>query len=165
MSEPLTLADGLVGIFHYTLKNDAGEVMDSSAGYEPMPYLHGEGNVVPGLERALAGRSVGDSFEVSIPPVDGYGEHNGQAPVRVHRRELPPGFKPEKGRPFGLPVGDKQIPVWITDIKGAWIWMDTNNPLAGKTLHFEIEVVDIREATPEEAQHGHPHGLDGPGHH
>ncbi len=162
----LALADGRVGIIHYTLKNDDGEVLDSSVGYEPMAYLHGFHNIVPGLENALVGKTTGDTLEVSVPPEDGYGEKQGEGPQRIRRRDLPRDLEPEVGMPLSGEDDDgNQFTLWVTEVKGAWVWVDINHPLAGETLHFEVEVVGVRDALDVEKQHGHAHGLDGRGHH
>jgi len=162
----LALADGFVGIIHYTLKNDAGEVLDSSDGGEPLAYLHGHHNIVPGLENALAGKTTGDSFNVAIAPADGYGEKQGDGPQRVHRREFPKDFPVEPGRPVPVQTEDGQhLTLWITEAKGAYVWVDVNHPLAGETLHFDVEIVAVREALAVELQHGHAHGVDGQAHH
>ena len=163
----LAIADGLVGIFHYTLKNGDGEVLDSSAGLQPMPYLHGSRNIVSGLERALAGRVTGDKLEVVVAAVDGYGEHDGKDPQRVRRRELPKGRDYEPGMPLRAEVSaGEYVQLWIIRAEGAWVWLTANHPLAGVELHFDVEVVGVRSALQVELDHGHPHGLDGTqGHH
>ncbi len=162
----LSLADGCVGIIHYTLKNDAGEVLDSSAGGDPLPYLHGHHNIVPGLENALLGKTTGDTFEVAVPPAEGYGDKTGDGPQRVRRSEFPKDFPIEEGQPVPVQTADgDHLTLWITDVKGAWVWVDMNHPLAGETLHFDVEVVSVREAIAVELEHGHAHGLDGTAHH
>lgn len=162
----LALADGTVGIIHYTLKNDAGEVMESSSGEAPLAYLHGHANVVPGLEKALAGKTTGDKLSVVVPPAEAYGELRGNGPQRVHRREFPKNMELEPGLPFQA-EGEDGTPfvLWVTEMKGAWVWVDVNHPMAGKTLHFEVEVIGVREALAVELKHGHAHGVDGLSHH
>lgn len=154
------IADGLVGVFHYTLTDDEGTVLDSSAGEEPMAYLHGRGNVIAGLERALAGRCAGESFKVRIEPADAYGEHKDVPEQRVRRREFPKDFPVREGQMVPL-EGQGVRQVWITSVKGAWVTLSVNHPLAGKALNFDLQVVGVRTASAGELEHGHAHGVDG----
>lgn len=148
--------------FHYTLTNDAGDVIDSSVGGEAMPYLHGEENIVPGLELALEGKSVGDKLKVSLEAADAYGEFD-PAMIEVVSAEL---FDVvdniEVGMEFEaqIPDGEGFQVVRITDVDGDNITVDGNHPLAGQNLHFDVEITDIRDATAEELEHGHVHGDD-----
>lgn len=153
-------ADTAVSI-DYTLKNDAGEVIDTSQGGEPLTYLHGHGNIVPGLERALEGHAEGDSVSVSVEPEDGYGERQENMTMRVPRSELPDGADAEVGAVLAArgPNGE-QIPLWVTEVGESDILVDANHPLAGKTLHFDIKVSSVRAATDEEKAHSHVHGPD-----
>lgn len=162
----LTLADNRVGIIHYTLRNDSGDVLDSSSGGEPLAYLHGHRNIVPGLEAALVGKTSGDQITVAVAPADGYGERQGEGPQRIRRRELPSDVDLQVGMPLhGEDEDGNHFTLWVTDLKGAWVWVDINHPLAGATLHFEVEVLQVRDAVAVELEHGHAHGLDGRGHH
>ena len=162
----LPAADGHVVTFHYTLRDDDGDILDSSAGGEPMDYLHGEGGIVPGLESAMVGKSAGDKFKVSVAPKDGYGEVGGPGPREVPRDAFPDDMELEEGMQFFVPTkSGEPVPVWVTGFQGKDVLIDTNHPLAGETLHFEVEVVGVRAASKEEIQHGHPHGPDGHGHH
>jgi FKBP-type peptidyl-prolyl cis-trans isomerase SlyD len=157
-----TIQEGMVGLFHYTLTNDRGERLDSSDGGEPLAYLHGHGNIVPGLERQLAGRSVGDAFTATVPPAEGYGERQGPGPQAMPRSAFPPGFPFQVGRPFGAQTEDgQQIVLWIVDIQGDSVIIDIDHPLAGETLHFDVSIVGVRPATAAEIEHGHAHGGDG----
>jgi FKBP-type peptidyl-prolyl cis-trans isomerase SlyD len=158
-------ADQVVGI-HYTLKNASGDVLDSSSGDEPMYYLHGHDNIVPGLERKLSGRNVGDKLEVTVQPADGYGERDPRGAQRVPREAFPPGTPLEAGAQLAMrdPSGEV-VPFWIAKLESDMVHVDLNHPLAGQVLHFDVEVVSVRAATPEELQHGHPHGPDGHHHH
>jgi FKBP-type peptidyl-prolyl cis-trans isomerase SlyD len=150
---------------HYTLTDDAGKTLDSSAGGEPLAYLHGNGNLIPGLERELAGKSAGDKLQVKIAPADGYGEYDKSLVQRIPRRSM-------KGIP-DLSVGMQlhaQSPqgvraVTVTQIVGDMVTIDANHALAGKNLNFDVEVVDVRAATEEEISHGHVHGPGGHHHH
>jgi FKBP-type peptidyl-prolyl cis-trans isomerase SlyD len=161
MSE-LSLADGMIGIIHYTLHKGDGEIVDSSAGRQPMPYLHGAKNIVPGLEKALEGKVKGDKIQAVIAPADGYGEADGREPQRVRRRELPEGQDYQPGKPFSAEMGEGEfVTLWVTDVQGAWVWITVNHPLAGVELHFDVDVVGVRSALKVELEHGHPHGIDG----
>jgi len=161
-----TLTHGKVGIFHYTLTDDTGEQIDSSRGGGPLAYLHGFSNIVPGLEKQLEGKTVGDAFVAVVPAADGYGERSGPGPQGVHRSQFPKDFPLEAGRPVNAQDGDgNTVTLWIVEVKGAQVYLDVNHPLAGKTLNFDIEIVGIRDATEDEKQHGHAHGPDGHHHH
>jgi len=161
-----TAGDGKVVSIHYTLKDDEGEVLDSSSGGEPLEYLHGAGNIVPGLEREMVGKGVGDKFKVTVAPADGYGEVEGDGPRAVPRSAFPDDMELEEGMQFFVRGPDGEpFPVWVFEVKGDEIMIDANHPLAGENLHFEVEVIAIRAATGEEIEHGHPHGPEGHGDH
>ena len=160
------VADGKVAIIHYTLTNAAGETIDSSGDGDPMPYLHGGGNIVEGLEDALTGKAIGDTLTVVVPPEKGYGEREDTEPQPVARDAFPPDAPLEEGMQFMVDTGEGYAPVWIARVEDDQVFLDGNHPLAGETLHFAVEVVGVRDATDDERAHGHPHGLDGTaGHH
>lgn len=162
----LELRHDRVGVVHYTLKNDEGTVLDSSSGGDPLVYLHGYRNIVPGLEQALVGKVAGDSLSVSVAPADGYGERRGDGPQRIRRNEIPKDVDVYVGGPIHGQDGEgNYFTLWVTDVKGAWVWVDINHPLAGQTLNFDIEVLSVRDALDVEKQHGHAHGIDGHAHH
>ncbi|HHM02475.1 MAG TPA: peptidylprolyl isomerase [Caldithrix abyssi] len=150
----------VVGI-DYTLKNDNGEVLDSSQGREPLYYLQGFGNIIPGLEEALLDKEVGDSIQVSIPPEKAYGPRNEEAVVQVSRDQ----FEGVDDIQVGMEVqtqGEQGIQLFtVSKIFGDTIMLDGNHPLAGETLHFDVKVTDVREASEEELAHGHVHGPGG----
>jgi FKBP-type peptidyl-prolyl cis-trans isomerase SlyD len=162
-----TVADGHVVLFHYTLTDDEGTVLDTSRDNgEPLPYLHGAQNIVPGLESQMTGKSIGDAFKASVAPADGYGEHNGIAPQAVPRGEFPPEVPLQPGVQLMAQGPDGVgMPIWIAAVDDEHVHVDMNHPLAGKTLHFDVEITGIRPATDVEKQHGHPHGPDGTHHH
>ncbi|WP_017937271.1 FKBP-type peptidyl-prolyl cis-trans isomerase [Zestomonas thermotolerans] len=146
----------------YTLTNDAGEVIDSSAGGAPLVYLHGAGNIIIGLEKALTGKQPGDELDVTIEPEEAYGEYSAEL-VAVLDRSLFEGVDElEVGMQFhaSAPNGGMQI-VTIRDIDGDDITVDGNHPLAGQRLNFKVKVVAVRDANPEEIAHGHIHGEGG----
>ncbi len=153
--------DTVVSI-EYTLKDDAGEVLDSSVGEDPLDYLHGHGQIVPGLERALDGKDVGEKLTVDVSPADGYGERHQDRVFAVPRGQLPKKLQPKVGMQLAAegPDGDA-MPVWIIGVDDEAVTLDGNHPLAGQTLHFAIEVKSVRAATKDELEHGHAHGEDG----
>ncbi len=146
---------------HYTLKADSGEVIDSSAGGEPLAYLHGHGNLVPGLERELTGKNAGDKLQVKISPADGYGEHDPQLVQRVPRRALKGVGNVRVGMRLHAQTDHGPKPVTVTQISGDMVTLDGNHPLAGKNLNFDVEIAAVRAATEEELSHGHVHGVGG----
>ncbi len=158
--------DGQIVTLHYTLTNSEGEVLDSSEDSEPLLYLHGGGNIVPGLENALTGHVAGDHLQVTVKPADGYGDRVGPGPRPVPRNEFPDDVDLEPGMQFLTEgAGGEAVPVWITDVGADTVQVDFNHPLAGETLHFDVTVVETRPATEEEMEHGHPHGPEGHHHH
>lgn len=152
-----------VAALEYTLKDDEGNVVDSNVGGEALHYLHGHGNLVPGLERELEGKSAGDTFEVKISASEGYGERDEARTFEVPRSELPPQPTPQKGMQFTMrgPNG-MAIPVTVVKVKLNTVVMDGNHPLAGQNLNFTVTIQSVRKAKKEELAHGHAHG---PGHH
>jgi FKBP-type peptidyl-prolyl cis-trans isomerase SlyD len=163
MAAPSNLvAAGKVVSIHYTLTDDAGAMLDSSEGRAPLAYLHGAGNIVPGLESGIAGKAIGDRFKVDVAPEEGYGVRDPKGMDRVPRDAFPPDIELEPGMQFSAENerGDV-VTTWIHSIEGDQVTIDLNHPLAGKTLHFQITVASIRDATREEMTHGHPHGPGG----
>lgn len=159
----MTIRNDSVVEIEYTLKNDAGEVIDSSADGDSLHYLHGHGNIVPGLERALSGKKKGDSVNVVVAPEDGYGKHEPARVMDVSRTELPDDLDPEVGMMLAMRTPDGQtVPLTITEVSDTEVKVDANHPLAGETLHFDVMVKAVRDATAEELAHGHVHG---PGEH
>ena len=157
----MQIAERTVASFHYTLTDDAGAVIDSSKGAEPLTYLHGVGGIVPGLEKAMAGRSPGDCFDVVVSPEEGYGTPN-EMLVQVVPREACQGVDSiEPGMQFQAQTPQGAISVAVTKVEDGMVTVDGNHPLAGQTLHFAIEVVDVRDASVEEVVHGHVHGAGG----
>lgn len=147
----------------YTLTDDAGQVLDSSEGRQPLAYLHGAGNIVPGLENALGGQDVGDTVEVAVTPEQGYGVYDARLKQNVAIRKLPE-RKARVGMAFRLESPDGPRNFMVTAVKGDYAMLDGNHPLAGKTLHFKVKIVDVRDPTAEEITHGHVHGPGGHAH-
>lgn len=157
----MQIADRTVASFHYTLTDPEGQVVDSSRDREPLPYLHGTGQIVPGLEKAMAGRSAGDTFQIVVPASEGYGDANPDMLQTVPRAAFPENAEIEPGMQFEAqgPMGPIGVVVRSADAESVTI--DANHPLAGMPLHFDIEIVEVREASVEEVLHGHVHGLGG----
>jgi FKBP-type peptidyl-prolyl cis-trans isomerase SlyD len=146
----------------YTLTNEGGEVIDSSVGSAPLVYLHGAGNIIVGLEKALEGKQAGDELEVTIEPEEAYGDYSVELVAVLNRSMFEGVDELEVGMQFhaSAPNGGMQI-VTIRDIEGDDVTVDGNHPLAGQRLNFKVKVVDVRDAQPEEIAHGHIHGEGG----
>ncbi|UOA10646.1 peptidylprolyl isomerase [Methylobacter sp. S3L5C] len=154
----MQVADNMAVSIHYTLTNDEGEVLDSSIGEEVLVYLQGSGNIVPGLENALVGKVIGDKFTVRIAPEEAYGELMDDM-IQVLSRDMFEGIdNVEVGMQFHADVSEGPGVVTVVNIEGDEITIDGNHPLAGVALNFDVEVIDVRPATEEEATHGHIHG-------
>ena len=163
MSE--TVAAGKVVLMHYTLTNPEGETLDSSAGRDPLAYLHGASNIVPGLERQLTGLAVGDHVDAVVPPEEGYGMRNPNATHVLSKSAFPEDFPIAVGTPLALQgEGGQVLHCFIVAVREDAVMVDANHPLAGVTLHFAVDIVEIRDASDEEKAHGHPHGVGGHNH-
>lgn len=158
----MQIAQDAVVLIHYTLTDDAGKTLDSPA--EPLAYLHGNGNLIAGLERALEGKQPGDTLAVKIPPGDGYGEYDKTLVQRVPRRTLKGMSNVQVGMQLQAQSERGPRAVTVTQVAGDMVTIDGNHPLAGKNLNFQVEVADVRAATEEELAHGHVHGPSGPHH-
>jgi FKBP-type peptidyl-prolyl cis-trans isomerase SlyD len=154
----MLISDKKVASIHYTLTNDEGDTIDSSQGAEPLTYLQGSGNVIPGLENALVGKQAGDTLEVSIAPEDGYGPVQPELVQQVPRDAFDGVEQVSVGMRFEAQTATGPISVVVAAVEGDQVTVDGNHPLAGKNLNFAVEVVEVREATEEELQHGHVHG-------
>ncbi|MEN9579442.1 MAG: hypothetical protein RJA70_2451 [Pseudomonadota bacterium] len=158
-------ADTVVAI-DYTLRDDAGKVIDTSEGHDPLYYLHGHQNIVEGLESALAGKSVGDSVDVVVPPEKGYGTRDEKLVFDIPKEQLPKDLSPQIGMRLSMNGEHGQvIPVTITKVKLNTVQLDGNHELADKALHFSVSIKAVRKATKDELSHGHAHGADGHHHH
>lgn len=158
----MQIADNAVVAIDYTLRNEEGEVLDSSEGAQPLAYLHGAANIIPGLEQALAGKRAGDELEVSVEPEDAYGEYSLEMVATLSRNMFEGVDELQVGMQFhaSAPDGGMQV-VTIRDIEGDQVTVDGNHPLAGQRLNFKVKVIDVRAATKEELEHGHAHGEGG----
>ncbi|ROS01412.1 FKBP-type peptidyl-prolyl cis-trans isomerase SlyD [Sinobacterium caligoides] len=151
-------ANSVISI-HYTLRNEEGETLDSSEGQQPLNYLHGAGNIIPGLENALAGLNTGDSFSVTVQPEQGYGELNPDMIQKVPRSAFE-GFEGElvAGMPLTASgANGETMNVTIIEVDDEHVTVNGNHPLAGMVLCFSGTVEAVREATSEELEHGHAH--------
>jgi FKBP-type peptidyl-prolyl cis-trans isomerase SlyD len=149
----------------YTLKNSDGEVLDSSDGGEPLSYLHGANQIVPGLEKALEGLEVGAERDVVVPPAEGYGDSDPAGVFTIPRAAFPADLAIAPGDTFmGENDEGDALPVRVLEVRDEAILVDANHPLAGVTLHFHVAVREVRDATLEELTHGHAHG-EGDHHH
>ncbi|WP_234733685.1 FKBP-type peptidyl-prolyl cis-trans isomerase [Tellurirhabdus bombi] len=149
-----------VAAIHYTLRDNSGKILDSSAGREPLYYLHGEGNLIPGMEEGLEGKEPGDHFQLNVSPEKGYGERDPEQIQEVPMSAFG-GQKVEVGMQFHANHG--QV-VTVTSVAGDAVTIDANHPLAGQELNFDVEVVEVRDATADEVAHGHVHGPGGANH-
>lgn len=143
-----------VGTVHFTLRDEAGQQITSTHGHRPLVYLHGTGTVVPGLEEALEGRSPGDRFEVTVPPERGFGPRHEALVQSVPRETLQASAEPVVGQKLKAETAQGPLEVIVTAIEGDTLTVDGNHPLAGRTFVAEVEVVDVRLATPDELQFG-----------
>jgi FKBP-type peptidyl-prolyl cis-trans isomerase SlyD len=147
----------------YTLSDDEGQTIDTSDGREPLSYLHGAGNIVSGLEKALEGQEIGATVEVLVTPEEGYGPIESGLVRNVPLRKLPEG-RAQAGQRLRLDTTAGARIFTVVSVKGDYARLDGNHPLAGKTLHFKVKVVGVRQPTAEELEHGHVHGPGGHAH-
>jgi FKBP-type peptidyl-prolyl cis-trans isomerase SlyD len=155
------IKEGQVVELSYVLKNDKGEELDRADSKQPLAYLHGYGQIVPGLEEALEGLKVGEKKSVTVEPKEAYGEINPDLRMKIEKSHFPAGANIEPGMQFVAEVGEGHIPFTVHKVEHEHVLVDGNHPLAGETLHFEVEVISTRQATKEELEHGHAHGPDG----
>lgn len=142
----------------YTLTVD-GEVVDSTEDGSTLPYLHGHNNIIPGLEKALEGKKEGDKVQVTVQPEEGYGEHDQEAMQTISRDDFED--EVEVGETYFAQAEDGNVtPFTVVSVEGDNVTVDFNPPLAGKVLHFDVTIKSVRDADPEELEHGHPH-MDG----
>ena len=146
---------------NYTLRDEQGTIIDASSGRAPLSYLHGKGNIIPGLEQALSGKAAGDKLDVTVAPEQGYGPRDERLVQIVPRTKfgevegLAPGVQVRVGGPQGARI------VSVVRVDRDFVTIDGNHPLAGRTLHFSVEIAEVRKASHEEVAHGHVHGPDG----
>lgn len=158
----MTVSEKTVVSFDYTLTDPSGKELDSSKGRGPLAYLHGTKGIIPGLEEQMTGRSIGESFRVTIESARAYGPHNPSLTQSVPRSNFPPNQMLLVGQEFQAKGPNGQpFHVRIAALDGDNVIVDGNHPLAGVDLTFDVKIVDVREATEEEIAHGHVHGPGG----
>ncbi len=154
----MQIRENCVVSIHYTLTNGAGDQLDSSSDQDPFTYLHGSRGIIPGLEKALEGKSPGDEFQVTIPPAEAYGEVNEGLIQSIPREafagieQLEPGMQFQTRDPNG-----QTLNITVREVAEDNVKIDANHPLAGQALHFDVSITGVREATDEEIAHGHVH--------
>ena len=153
----MAIENNSVVSMHYVLTNDAGEQLDSSEN-GPLTYLHGHSNIIPGLESALTGKAVGDKLNVDVEPAEAYGVRSEELVQEVPRSAFEGIDQVEPGMQFQAQTPEGAQMITVTKVEGDQVTIDGNHPLAGVTLHFEVEVAEVRDATEEEIAHGHVHG-------
>ncbi len=154
----LPIGDEHVVSMHYTLTDAGGKVLDSSRGSDPLSYLHGAGNIIPGLERALAGKVEGDSLQVKVEPAQAYGELDPNLVQVIDRQAFQGVESVEVGMAFEAHGGEGQVRrIVVKEVNGDQVTVDANHPLAGQELHFDVQVTGVRAASEEEIAHGHVH--------
>lgn len=157
----MNISKHTVASFHYTLRNGEGLELESSRGDQPTAYLHGASNIIPGLEAALEGKAPGDHVEVTLSAEEAYGQRREGAVQRVPVKHLIYRGKLRAGMTVQMNTQHGGIPVTVIKVGRHTAEVDTNHPLAGQNLSFEIDIVDVRAATSEEISHGHAHGAGG----
>ena len=161
----MQVSEQKVVTMNYEVADDQGQLIDRSEEGGPLAYIHGNGQLIPGLETALEGRGKGDKVAVDVPPEQGYGERDEDGVQTVARNQFDDSVEIEVGMQFEAQDDDEghQI-VTVVAVDGENITLDTNHPLAGKNLCFEVEILDVRDASAEELSHGHVHGPGGHDH-
>lgn len=157
----MEIRDGMVVSMHYTLKNDAGDILDTSDGQDPMTFLYGFGNIIDGLERAIEGKTVGDKLDVSIEPADAYGVRDEALQQEIPRSDFEGIDEIGVGMQFHAETENGHVPIRVVAVDGDTITVDGNHELADERLHFSVRIEAVREAEVEEIQHGHVHGPGG----
>jgi FKBP-type peptidyl-prolyl cis-trans isomerase SlyD len=159
----MNITKNMIVSFDYTLTNSGNQILDSSTNDEPLVYLHGHGNIIPGLELAMEGKTLGDTFKIRVPAADAYGERDEKLiftlPLSSFGEE-----KVKEGMEFQAQTADGCQIVTVASVNGDQVTIDGNHPLAGQELNFDVTVKDIREASEEEIAHSHPHHAHHHGH-
>ena len=160
----MSIQQNKVVSFHYTLSNANGNTIESSRGRDPMVYLHGAGNIIPGLEKEMAGKAAGDTFNVTVEPAEAYGERSQDKLQRVSAKTFSNAKKLRPGQVIRLQTRKGPIQATVVKVGRFNIDIDANHPLAGQALTFDVEITDVRDATEEEIAHRHVHGPGGVNH-
>jgi len=164
MDTDTVIAERKVVSFHYTLHNERGEQLESSRERQPMSYLHGAHNIIPGLEQALSGKSVGDALKVTLAPADAYGERRTDQVQRIPSKHFRDAAHLKPGQLVSIETRRGTVQARVIKVGRCNVDVDTNHPLAGETLTFDVEVMAVRDATAEEISHGHAHEGTSHGH-
>ncbi|MBP6672145.1 MAG: peptidylprolyl isomerase [Bacteroidetes bacterium] len=157
----MRIAKDKVVSIEYTLRDNDGNVLDTSEGREPLAYLHGNGNLIPGLESQLEGKGANEALKVVVAPADGYGEFDAAQIVNVPKSQFAGVAELAVGMQFTASGPEGQQVVTVTKIENDTVTVDGNHPLAGQTLNFDVKIIEVREATADELSHGHVHGAGG----
>ena len=160
----MNIEDKKVVSFHYTLRDEHGEQLESSREGDPKTYLHGAGKIIPGLEKAMEGKAAGDQFEVNVEPAEAYGEHNENGIQRIPAKHFKQAGRLMPGQTVVLQTRQGSRQVKVVKVGRFNVDVDSNHPMAGVPLTFDVEVTDVRDATDEEVSHGHAHGPGGVDH-
>ena len=150
----MDISPACIASIHYTLTDDDGRIIDQSSEDRPLQYFHGAGNIIPGLEKALVGRQAGDRLKVDVRPEEGYGVRNESLVQELPRDAFQGVERVEPGMQFEARTERGPLLVTVVEVAGDRVRIDGNHPLAGQTLHFDVSVLDVREATEEEKQNG-----------
>jgi FKBP-type peptidyl-prolyl cis-trans isomerase SlyD len=161
MTSATTVAKDKVVTFHYTIRDDKNDILETTRDAQPLAILYGHGNVLRGVEAALAGHSAGETVTVTLAPEDAYGERRDNWTQRVSKKYLPATPKLRPGMTVALHTEDGQRSVTVLKVGNKVVDVDLNHPFAGATLTFELELADVRDASAEELSHGHVHGPGG----
>ena len=153
----MNIENNKVVMFNYVLKDKEGNVLDDSKG-EPMPYLHGHENIIPGLEKEMAGKIAGDNFNLTVGPGEAYGDINPELVQELPKADFPEDEQLEIGMQFHVDTDKGPIVVTVNSITDETVTVDGNHPMAGMTLTFEIKISEVRDASEDELKHGHVHG-------
>lgn len=157
----MIVADKKVVSFHYTLTNTQGVELESTRDRQPMTYLHGARNIIPGLESALSGKAAGDRFQVTIEPGEAYGERKPGNIQRIPAKHFRDTRRLQPGQAVSIQTRRGPVQASVVKVGRFNVDVDANHPLAGQTLTFDVEVTAVRDATGEELSHGHVHGAGG----
>ena len=161
----MNITDNCVASFNYLLTDSSGKMLDTSEGHGPLSYLHGAGNIIPGLESALEGKTVGDKLTVAVPAAQAYGVRDDALVQELPSNMFSGIDNIEVGMEFHAETEHGMQVVTVTKVEGDNVTIDGNHPLAGVDLNFAVEITEVRAATEEELNHGHAHGAGGHHHH
>jgi FKBP-type peptidyl-prolyl cis-trans isomerase SlyD len=156
----MNISENKAVFIHYTLRDQDGNILDQSDNNQPLAYLHGAGNIIPGLEGQLVGKVAGDKFQAVVQPEEGYGAHQEELVFKAPRENFQ-GEHLEAGMEVELDFGDETAVALVAEVGDTEVTLDLNHPLAGQTLFFDVDVVNVRDASLEEISHGHVHGIGG----